>query len=128
MEDRIQINGVWYKREEPKIETPKYEINDLNVTKHLSYSFESTDFCFEAIRLYKDEGETFFNSIDIEFTDKRVKPWKVDYWDNPNWFRGILDNNPESLNVEEETIENLGPNGLGQLQAFLGYLKDKGWL
>jgi hypothetical protein len=40
----------------------------------------------------------------------------------------VLDNNPESLSVEEETIENLGPNGLGQLQAFLGYLKDKGWL
>ena len=128
MEDRIQINGVWYKREEPKIETPEYEISDVNVTKSMSYIYESTDFCFEAIRLYKSGGKAFFDSIDIEFTDKRVKPWKVDYWDNPNWFRGILDNNPESLNVEEETIENLGPNGLGQLQAFLGYLKDKGWL
>jgi len=128
MEDRIQINGVWYKREEPKIETPKYEINDLNVTKHLSYSFESTDFCFEAIRLYKDEGETFFNSIDIEFTDKRFVPWKTELWDNPNWFKGILDNDPEALNDDEGTIESLGPNGLGQLKAFLIYLKDKKWL
>ena len=128
MEDRIQINGVWYKREDPKIETPEYEINDLNVTKHLSYSFESTDFCFEAIRLYKDEGETFFNSIDIEFTDKRFIPWKTEYWDNPNWFKGILDNDPEALNDEEGTIESLGPNGLGQLQGFLAYLRDKKWL
>jgi hypothetical protein len=128
MEDRIQINGVWYKREDPKIETPEYEINDLNVTKHLSYIFESTDFCFEAIRLYKDEGETFFNSIDIEFTDKRFIPWKTEYWDNPNWFKGILDNDPEALNDEEGTIESLGPNGLGQLQGFLAYLRDKKWL
>ena len=128
MEDRIQINGVWYKREEPKIETPKYEINDLNVTKHLSYSFESTDFCFEAIRLYKDEGETFFDSIDIEFTDKRVKPWKTDFWDNPSWFKGILDNDPEALNDEDGTIKDLGSSGLGQLQGFLAYLKDKKWL
>ena len=126
MEDRIQVNGVWYKREKP--ETPKYEINDQYVTKSMSYTYESTDFCFEAIRIYKGGGEVFFDSIDIEFTDKRVKPWKVDYWDNPHWFRGILDNNPESLNEEEETIENLGPNGLGQLQGFLAYLKDKEWL
>ncbi len=128
MENRIQINGVWYKREEPKIETPKYEINDLNVTKHLSYSFESTDFCFEAIRLYTDGGKAFFDSIDIEFTDKRVKPWKTELWDNPNWFKGVLDNDPEALNDDEGTIESLGPNGLGQLKAFLAYLRDKKWL
>jgi hypothetical protein len=128
MEDRVQINGVWYKREDPKIETPEYEITDRNVTKHLSYIFESTDFCFEAIRLYKDEGETFFDSIDIEFTDKRVKPWKTDFWDNPNWFKGILDNDPEALNDEDGTIKDLGSNGLGQLKAFLAYLKDKKWL
>ena len=80
MENRIQINGVWYKREKP--ETPKYEINDINVTKHLSYIFESTDFCFEAIRIYRGGGEVFFDDIDIKFTDKRVIPWKIDYWDN----------------------------------------------
>ena len=67
MEDRIQINGVWYKREEP--ETPKYEISDINVIKSISYVFETTDFCFEATKLSKDVGEVFFDSIDIEFTE-----------------------------------------------------------
>ena len=126
MEDRIQINGVWYKREES--ETPKYEITDCNITSSKSYTYESTDFCFEAIKLSKDEGEVFFDTVDIEFTDKRVKPWKTELWDNPNWFKGILDNDPEALNDDEGTIESLGPNGLGQLKAFLTYLKDKKWL
>ena len=124
MEDRIQINGVWYKREEPKREPAEWPVEEM-VCSCRTYIFETTEFCFQASRSYKDNSDTLYSDMDIEFTDKRVKPWKEEYWDNPNWFRGILDNNPDSL---KEALKELGGNGVEQLQAFLGYLKDKGWL
>ena len=120
MEDRIQINGVWYKREKP--ETPKYEITDRNITSSKSYTYESTDFCFEAIKLSKDEGEVFFDTVDIEFTDKRVKPWKEEYWDNNAWMLGILED--KSI---DEAKESMSDEGINEFKQFIRVLIEKGW-
>ena len=118
--DRIQINGVWYVRE-----TQEQEIILDDLTKTLNIIYENENYSWEATRIYKDDGETFYDTFDIEFTDKRVKPWKTDLWDNNAWMRGILINDPVSL---EHLRESVCPQGEAELKAFLTKLKEEEWL
>ena len=117
--DRIQIDGVWYVRED-KIED---EPINLDVVETQGCLVENEDFCYEATRIANDKGG-FYDGVDIKVTDKREKPWKEDYWDNNNWMLGILENNPDSL----EELEHYTRDNFKFLQAFLQYLKDKEWL
>jgi len=121
MEDRILINGVWYVREtEPKTETKEIEIVDF-----IGTLYETDDFVWKASRIYQDDGETLYDGFDIEFTDKNIKPWKEEHWDNMNWFKGVLEDNPESM---KDAIESMGYQGIKDFKLFLNKLKDKGWL
>ena len=99
MEDRIQLNGTWYTREDNQ---PTQEIKPLkreDVTAFKGFVYETDKFCYEATIIAKsglfEEGE-YHDNIDIKFTDKRIKPWVEDHWDSMFWFRGVLENNPES--------------------------------
>ena len=117
MKDRIQVDGVWYVREDKK----QIEI-DLIEFKGCLY--ETDEFCFEATLTYDDDGE-LYPDVSIKFTDKRVKPWKEDHWDNNNWFRGVYEDKPESY---ESAVEELGVDGAKQFQAFINKLVEKEWL
>ena len=60
---------------------------------------ETDKYCFVASRIKRDDG-TFYDDISVKVTDKTSgnrDTWKEDYWDNMNWLRGILNNNPESI-------------------------------
>ena len=119
MQDRIQIDGVWYVREqqEPEVE--------INIIRSESRIIESDKYCFNASRLERSDAPgTYYDGIDIEFTDKRSKPWKTDSWDNNAWMHGVLDNDPESLSA----LDHLCPQGIAELKAFLKVLKEEGWL
>jgi len=129
MENRIQINGEWYVREqltpatEPEIEL---DITD-NVIRFKGMVFESDKYCFEATKLAKTglfEEAEYYN-CDIEFIDKRTKPWVEDLWDNVTWVNGVLDNNPESL---DDLRESVCPQGEAEFKAFLKILRQEGWL
>ena len=125
MEDRIQINGVWYIKEpEDAIPEPQKE---LDLTFGEMCSHEVPDYCFEATRIFKDYDEADFyeDSLDIEFTDKRTKPWKIDNWDNVGWFRGVYDNDKRALN---EALEVMDEDGVKELKAFIGELIKIGWI
>jgi hypothetical protein len=132
MEDRIQINGVWYKREEESQSdaTVLVPLNREDVTACKTLTHETKDFCFTAIKLEKDgpfeEGE-FYDDIDLEFTDKRVKPWKEELWDNMNWIRGVLQDNPESIK-HLYTENNMTESDVSKLRSFLLFLSMRGWL
>ena len=119
MQNRIQIDGVWYIREQQEPEV------QIDVTRFKGIVAESDKYCFEATKI-KDGSVPgkYYDGCDIEFTDKRVKPWKTDLWDNNAWMRGVLDNNPESL----AELDNLGPQGEAELKAFLKVLKEEGWI
>ena len=120
--DRIQINGFWYVRED----TISKEPIELDPVHSESYTVENSDFCFEATRLFKDNG-TPYDGIDIECTDKRFdnrKDWKVDHWDNNTWMIGILEDDPDSW----KELPDMGNSNILYLQAFLQYLRDKFWL
>ena len=73
MEDRILINGVWYVRE-----TQPEEIILDDLTQTLNIIYENGNYSWEATRIYKDDGENFYETFDIEFTDKTGKPWHTE--------------------------------------------------
>ena len=66
--NRIEINGVWYVKED----TIKKPIIELEPTKFEGYVVENRDYCFEATRIFRDDG-TPYNDIDIEVTTKKGK-------------------------------------------------------
>jgi hypothetical protein len=116
MEDRIQINGVWYKREEDSIEEPESLFWD--VTNYIGKVAESRLYCFKAEKMYKDEinGE-LHSGVDIEFTDKRILgEWIEDLWDNDTWMRGVLNDDLDAL---EELRKSVCERGELEFKAFL---------
>ena len=97
---------------------------EMNVTSFDGRVFETDLYCFEATRLYNDDGAPY-KGCDIKVTDKRVKPWKEEHLDNPIWFIGVLENNPESM---DEAHEMLCEQGIAEFRAFVKDLISVGWL
>ena len=131
MENRIEINGVWYVREDA-INDPldHLEAEEMDLTFSEECCFESNKYCFVASRIRRDGEDEFYKDVSIKFTDKRsgdIDTWKEEYWDNNNWFKGILEGNYESVkSLNEET--DLCSQGKKQFKAFLFILKEEGWL
>ena len=126
MEERIQVNGVWYVRE-----TPETEIEDKDITVSMERIWESSDWCFIANIIMKDDAETLDDHYPdpyIKITDKRSddrKDWIEDEVDNPNFMFGVLEGNPESMIDANEMFDK---QGLEEFRAFLLYLNSIGWL
>lgn len=129
MEDRIQVNGVWYVRETDS--TPEIEIEDREITFSMQRTWESNDWCFEASIIMKDNAETLDDHYPdpyIVITDKRSddrKDWVDDEIDNPNFMWGVLEDNPESI---DDALDMFDTIGLEEFKAFLRYLIKIGWL
>lgn len=128
MKDRIEINGVWYVKEELKIPTgePTYDI-----VNSLECLYESKDFCFEATVLLKDEAETvneYSSFVSIEVTDKRKPKEKRETYDidNPQWVLDTLKDNTEAT-LDFNNVFN-SPQGLKEYREFIEIIKEKGWL
>jgi hypothetical protein len=122
MENRIQINGIWYVAEN---EQPKQElVINIDPVHFEGAVIESDNYCFEATRLKREDGN-FYKEIDIKFTDKRGEdPWSEEHWDSNDWFRDIHTGDPESL----EHINHICPQGVAEFRAFLKYLVEINWL
>jgi hypothetical protein len=129
MEDRIQVNGVWYVRETNP--TPEIEIEEKDITFSMERIWESNDWCFVATVIMLDEAETLDDHYPdpyIKITDKRPadrKDWIEDDVDNPNFMFGVLEGNPESI---DDALDMFDTIGLEEFKAFLRYLIKVGWL
>lgn len=120
--DRIEINGVWYVKE---TETTKEEKIILDLVDFIGCSYENDDYAWEATKIYKDVfNDVLYDGVDIKFTDKTVKPWKEDHWDNNTWILGVYNNNPESM---PDAKEMMNDKGIKHFRAFIKALIDKGW-
>ena len=122
--DRVQIDGVWYVREDQaQIEAV---LEDFDPTGFEGYVVENDEVCFEATRIKRDDGSFYDGCVDIKFTHKvgARKDWVEDYWDNATWMLGVLNSNPESL----RDISDLGTHNILFLKTLLQFLKDKEWL
>ena len=131
MENRIEINGVWYVREDA-ITDPFDHLEDeeMELTFSEECCYETDKYSFVASRIRRDDSSEFYPDIAINFTDKRSgdrDTWKEEYWDNNNWFKGILKGKAESIeSLDEET--DLCPQGKKQFKGFLNRLVEEGWL
>ena len=125
MEDRIQINGVWYKREEDSVE--ETESTFWDITTYIGKVAESKLYVFKAEKIYRDEnGGGFLSGVDIEFTDKRILgEWIEDLWDNDIWMRGVLNDDPDAL---KELRKSVCEQGEKEFKEFLTILQEEGWL
>ncbi len=126
MEDRIQINGVWYVKEQPD---PKPEPHSVEVAHYQSIVYEDSDYCFTARMLINPETQQPKYTIigmDIEVVDKtKGKDWTTEYWDSEFFLRGCYERNPESI---ETLKESLNDTGVENFIAFLQHTVDNGWL
>lgn len=121
MQDRIEINGVWYIKEDLSNNQKK----DIELNFSTTATYENDKYCWEATRLLKEDGITYYPDIDIKFTDKRTKPWKEDDWDSNPWMISVMNNDPEAL---KDANESMCPSGVKTFQLFLNKLKEEGWL
>jgi hypothetical protein len=107
---RIQINGVWYVREDQAQENPI----ELEPFKFEGVVVENKQFCFEATRTLRDSNDPY-DDINIKFTDKRIKPWKEDLVKNANLLlRKKIDDKKKTEQAkkeEEERKQKIGGGG-----------------
>jgi hypothetical protein len=119
-ENRIQINGTWYVKEEEPCQT---EPQDLLYTQQCLLELDQC--VFEASRMYTDyNNEIFFkDSVDIKYTNKITK--ESDYWDNSEWMRELFEGEKEAL---DEISDILNKSEIAQLKVFIGTLIENEWL
>jgi len=126
MEERIQVNGVWYVRE-----TPETEIEDKEITVSMERIWESSDWCFIAAVIMEDGAETLDDHYPdpyIKITDKRSddrEDWVEDEIDNPLFMFGVLEGQSDSMKDANQMFDK---QGLEEFRAFLLHLIKVGWL
>ena len=122
--ERIQINGEWYVKETTPESVEPFKL-DFTHTESLIY--ETTKYCFEVSRIYRGDDITFYDGVNIEFTDKRYprEEWKMEYWDNEFFIIGVYEND-ESWIVE--ALELMDQEGITTLQQIVKQLIEKEWL
>lgn len=125
MEDRIEINGVWYVKESIlKNQTQKLPEMDFThgMEKYLIY--EDDNICLDA---RKDVTKETSDYIEVNFTNKNIKPWKEDTWDNKSFLRGIAIEDSESM----ESLRNETDAEDFTLPYIVGFMKEMsrlGWI
>lgn len=129
METRIEINGIWYIREDSINDPIDYiESEELDFTWTENCIFEDNSYAFEVSRTRKCEDCEFYPDIMITLTIKKGRDrsnWGTEYLDNNNWFIGVLENNPESLKELDSILCN---DGKRIFKLILKKLVDIGWL
>jgi len=105
MEDRIQVNGVWYVKETTKAVVSYIE--EFDVTRSLARVWENDDYAFEAKILLAPDGtelEDTWGDCWLTITEKvghTNASWVEHSIDNPRWMLGVYEGDP--LSMEEAT-------------------------
>ena len=66
--DRVQIDGVWYVREDQAQLDAVLE--DFDPTGFEGYVVENDEVCFEATRIKRDDDSFYDGCVDIKYTHK----------------------------------------------------------
>lgn len=131
MENRIEINGVWYVREDAINDALDHlEEDEVELIFSKECLYETDNYCFVASKIRKDDSDEYYQDTSIkvkEKIDRDPDSWKEEYWDNDSWFKGILEGNRESIqSLNNDTT--LCEQGKRQFKSFLFRLKEEGWL
>jgi hypothetical protein len=134
MEDRIQVNGVWYVKETTKAVSDSIEIENIDefdVTRSLSRVWENDDYAFEAKILLAPDGtelEDTWGDCWLTITEKvghTNASWVEHSIDNPTWMLGVYEGDPLSM---EEATKMMTSEGIRLFRDFLSLLIKNGWL
>jgi hypothetical protein len=133
MEDRIQVNGVWYVRETDAIPDPlrMTAIDEFDVTRSLHRIWEDSDYAFEAKILLATDSTALkdtWGDCWLTITEKvgdTNNAWVEHSIDNPTWMLGVLEGDPLSM---EEANKMMKPEGIRLFRGFLSLLINNGWL
>ena len=129
MEDRIEVNGVWYIKEESDVESTISQLEPG--VRYDGFVFESNLYAFDCTRIYDEDGNLYKDgNVSIKFTDKSKysglgNEETQEYWDNVDWMRALLINEPESI---EEAMESLCSQGFAELKEVLTTLRVAAWI
>jgi len=125
MEDRIEINGVWYVREKQD-KTPDDMLDDSPTGYH-GLVIENEDVHFELSILMNDDYKTLNYKMGpalvVTFKDGERKNWIEEYWDNPSFLVDVFYDPKLAL---EET-PRFEPKDLLMLKSILGRGIESGW-
>mgnify|MGYP003651438801 FL=1 len=127
MKDRIEVNGVWYIKENTIVQPTISELEPG--IKYDGFIFESNLYAFDCTRIYDEDGNLYKDgNLCIKFTDKSIIH-DIDkfqeHWDNGDWMNGILDGDEGSI---ETAMESLCSQGLVELKEVLTTLRVAAWL
>lgn len=129
MENRIEINGVWYVKEDTiqESKTDGIVTFDVEGLQYQGVVWEFDNFCFDVTRLVPDGEDDKYNTPMIEYTIKKGdrKDWITETIDNDVFMRGVFENNPESI---ESVEEDLGKDAVDPLRFVTSELIKLGWL
>jgi len=118
---RIQINGVWYVRED-SIKPSDFEFNIKDITFYKGCVYENETSCFDVSKL-----DNYPDTLSIKYTDKRPsdrEDWTEHDWDNVSWIKGLIEENPESI----QEIDDLEESDIKVLIRILQHLKQIDWI
>ena len=123
MKNRIEIDGVWYTREDNT--TPEVIPRLESSIAFEGLVFESDLYCFEATRLRDDDGEFYDKQCDIQFTNKKLDIDNSEHWDNTEWMIEFLNNNPDAISC---ATKSLCSRGIEEFRVVVRELAEKGWI
>ena len=127
MKDRIEVNGVWYIKENTIVQPTISELEPG--IKYDGMVFESDLYSFDCTRIYDEDGNLYKDgNVCIKFTDKSIIhdiDKSQEHWDNVDWMCGILENEVEAI---DEAMESLCSQGLIELKEVVKELVEKGWI
>ena len=134
MEDRIQVNGVWYVKETTKPISDivsMIDIAEFDVTQSLHRIWEDSEYAFEAKILLAPDGialEDTWGDCWLTITEKvgdTNDSWIEHSIDNPTWMLGVYEGDDLSM---REAKKMMTPNGIAKFRGFLHLLIKQGWL
>jgi hypothetical protein len=116
MEERIEVNGIWYVKEEALQE-------ELFISEFDGIVYENDLFSLEVTRL-KDQDGIPTENILMEYTSK-AHPHIKECWDNVDWMIGVYRNSPTSV---RQLYPLMGEDRIRQIQSIIGTLVGKEWI
>ena len=118
---RIQVDGVWYVRED-SIKPSDLDFNIKDITFYKGCVYENETSCFDVSKL-----DNHPDTLSIKYTDKRYsdrEDWTEHDWDNVAWIKGLIEENPESI----QEIDDLEESDIKVLIRILQHLKQIDWI
>ncbi len=130
--DRIEINGVWYVRENPTPKTRQFDFEldetleeELAHTEHLSY--EDDEYLLELDGLVTNKLHERVSMISLRIVDKINE--REECWDNENFLRGLIKLEQESIDgVFEDSDITVTHSLLNKIINLLKVGQKKGML